>query len=318
MIYSPQFPTRRPDLPKLKWFKGNIHTHTTESDGDDTPENVVRWYRRHGYDFLVLSDHNHLTLFEYAEGRRRFKRPLMVPGEEVSLSIHDGRTPIHINAIGISRVVEPIDAREIVPTLQANVDAIMEAGGIASINHPNYMWSFDHEHLKKVTGATLLEIYNGHPAANVHGAPGKPSYEEIWDGVLSAGRVIFGVATDDSHNYKDFHPARSNPGRGWIVVQAETLEVEAILDGLSSGRFYASTGVELANLDQSPDAVSLSVTTERDFIYTTAFIGRGGKVLQESTGPEASYEPSGDEQYVRAVVRSSSGTKAWTQPVLIG
>ena len=317
MIYSPQFPTRRPDLPKLNWFKGNIHTHTTESDGDDTPENVVRWYRRHGYDFLVLSDHNHLTLFEYAEGRRRFKRPLMVPGEEVSLSIHDGRTPIHINAIGISRVVEPIDAREIVPTLQANVDAIMEAGGIASINHPNYMWSFDHEHLKKVTGATLLEIYNGHPAANVHGAPGKPSYEEIWDGVLSAGRVIFGVATDDSHNYKDFHPARSNPGRGWIVVQAETLEVEAILDGLSSGRFYASTGVELADLEQSPEAVSLSVTTERDFIYTTAFIGRGGKVLQESTGPEASYEPSGEEGYVRAVVRSSSGTKAWTQPALI-
>ena len=317
MIYSPQSPTRRPDLPKLNWFKGNIHTHTTESDGDDTPENVVRWYRRHGYDFLVLSDHNHLTLFEYAEGRRRFKRPLMVPGEEVSLSIHEGRTPVHINAIGISRVVEPIDAREIVPTMQANIDAIMEAGGIASINHPNYMWSFDHDYIKEVTGATLLEIYNGHPASNVRGAPGKASYEEIWDGVLSAGRVIFGVATDDSHHYKDFHPSRSNPGRGWIVVQAETLEVEAILDGLSHGRFYSSTGVELADLEQSPETISLRVTTERDFIYTTAFIGHGGKVLQETTGPQASYEPSGDEQYVRAVVRSSSGTKAWTQPILI-
>ena len=304
-------------MPDLKWFKGNIHTHTTESDGDDTPENVVRWYRRHGYDFLVLSDHNHLTLFEYATGRRRFKRPLMVPGEEVTLSIHEGRTPIHINAIGISRVVEPIDAGEIVPTMQANVDAIIGAGGIASINHPNYLWSFDHDHIKEVTGATLLEIFNGHPASNVHGAPSKASYEEIWDGVLSTGRVIFGVATDDSHHYKDFHPARSNPGRGWIVVRAEALEVEAILDGLSHGRFYSSTGVELDDLDQSAEAVSLSVRTERDFIYTTAFIGRGGKVLHESTGPEASYEPSGEEGYVRAVVRSSSGTKAWTQPVLI-
>ena len=304
-------------MPRLKWFKGNIHTHTTESDGDDTPENVVRWYRRHGYDFLVLSDHNHLTLFEYAEGRRRFKRPLMVPGEEVSLSIHEGRTPVHINAIGISRVVEPIDAREIVPTLQANVDAIISAGGIASINHPNYMWSFDHEHIKQVEGATMVEIFNGHPAANVHGAPGRASYEEIWDGVLSAGRVIFGVATDDSHNYKDFHPARSNPGRGWIVVQAEALEVEALLEGMSHGRFYASTGVELSDLDQSPETISLRVRTDRDYIYTTAFIGSGGQVLQESTGPDASYEPCGDEQYVRAVVRSSSGPKAWTQPVLI-
>ena len=304
-------------MPELKWFKGNIHTHTTESDGDDTPENVVRWYRRHGYDFLVLSDHNHLTLFEYAAGRRRFKRPLMVPGEEVTLSIHEGRTPIHINAIGISRVVEPIDAREIVPTMQANVDAIIGAGGIASINHPNSLWSFDHNHIKEVTGATLLEIYNGHPTSNVHGAPGKASYEQIWDGVLSAGRVIFGVATDDSHHYKDFHPARSNPGRGWLVVRAESLEVEAILDGLASGRFYSSTGVELADLEQSPEAISLSVRTEKNFIYTTAFIGRGGKVFHESTGPEATYEPSGEEGYVRAVVRSSSGAKAWTQPVLI-
>ena len=304
-------------MPELKWFKGNIHTHTTESDGDDTPENVVRWYRRHGYDFLVLSDHNHLTLFDYTGGRRRFKRPLMVPGEEVTLSIHEGRTPIHINAIGISRVVEPIDAREIVPTMQANVDAIIGAGGIASINHPNSLWSFDHNHIKEVTGATLLEIYNGHPTSNVHGAPGKASYEQIWDGVLSAGRVIFGVATDDSHHYKDFHPARSNPGRGWLVVRAESLEVEAILDGLASGRFYSSTGVELADLEQSPEAISLSVRTEKNFIYTTAFIGRGGKVFHESTGPEATYEPSGEEGYVRAVVRSSSGAKAWTQPVLI-
>ena len=304
-------------MPKLKWFKGNIHTHTTESDGDDTPENVVRWYRRHGYDFLVLSDHNHLTLFEYAEGMRRFKRPLMVPGEEVSLSIHEGRTPIHINAVGISRVVEPIDAREVVPTLQANVDAIIGAGGIASINHPNYKWAFDHNHIKQVEGATMVEIFNGHPAVNVQGAPGKPGYEEIWDGVLSSGRMIFGAATDDSHNYKDFHPTRSNPGRGWIVVQAEALEVEALLEGMSHGRFYASTGVELAELDQSPESISLRVAAEMDFIYTTAFIGHGGKILQESTGPEASYEPNGDEQYVRAVVRSSGGTKAWTQPVLI-
>ena len=113
-----------------------------------------------GYDFLVLSDHNHLTLFDYAGGRRRFKRPLMVPGEEVTLSIHEGRTPIHINAIGISRVVEPIAAREIVPTMQANVDAIIGAGGIASINHPNSLWSFDHDHIKEVTGAVLAEQHD--------------------------------------------------------------------------------------------------------------------------------------------------------------
>ena len=304
-------------MSKLNWYKGNIHTHTTESDGDDTPENVVRWYRRHGYDFLVLSDHNHLTLFDYADGRRKFKKPLMVPGEEVTLSIHGGQTPVHINGIGISHLVEPIDAGEIVPTIQANVDAIVSAGGIASINHPNLHWSFDHNHIKQVRGASLLEVFNGHPSVNIHGAPGKASYEEIWDGVLSAGCAIFGVATDDSHDYKDFHPGMSNPGRGWVVVQAEELVSEAIVEGLASGNFYASTGVELTDLKSSSQVVSLRIEQQSDFVYTTSFIGRDAKTYAETTGLEASYEPMGSEGYIRAVVKSSSGGKAWTQPVFL-
>ena len=304
-------------MSKLNWYKGNIHTHTTESDGDDTPENVVRWYRRHGYDFLVLSDHNHLTLFDYADSRRKFKKPLMVPGEEVTLSIHGGQTPVHINGIGISHLVEPIDAGEIVPTIQANVDAIVSAGGVASINHPNFRWSFDHNHIKQVRGASLLEVFNGAPDSNVNGAPGKFSYEEIWDGVLSAGRAIFGVATDDSHNYKDFHPGMSNPGRGWVVVQAEELVSEAIVEGLASGNFYASTGVELTDLKSSSQVVSLRIEQQSDFVYTTSFIGRDAKTYAETTGLEASYEPMGSEGYIRAVVKSSSGGKAWTQPVFL-
>jgi len=40
------------------WLKGNTHTHTLWSDGDTAPEMVADWYQKHGYDFLVLSDHN--------------------------------------------------------------------------------------------------------------------------------------------------------------------------------------------------------------------------------------------------------------------
>jgi hypothetical protein len=304
-------------MPKLNWYKGNIHTHTNVDGGDETPENVVRWYRRHGYDFLVLSDHNHLTLLDYADGRRKFKKPLMVPGEEVTLAQHPRGPAIHINGIGISHLVEPIDAGEIVPTIQANVDAIVSAGGIASINHPNLDWSFDHNHIKQVRGASLLEVFNGHPCSNNDGAPGKFSYEEIWDGVLSAGRPIFGVATDDSHEYKDFHLMASNPGRGWVVVHAEELVSEAIVEGLASGNFYASTGVELTDLKSSSQLVSLRIEQQSSFIFTTTFIGRDAKTYAETTGLEASYEPMGSEGYIRAVVKSSSGSKAWTQPVFL-
>ena len=163
------------------------------------------------------------------------------------------------------------------------MNAIVEAGGIASINHPNFQWAFDHREISLVEGASLLEVFNGHPGANLFGAPDKPSYEEIWDGVLSAGRVIFGVATDDSHNYHDFAPWMSNPGRGWVMVQADELTQEAIVDSLASGRFYASTGVILTRLECSAEGIELEIDQERDFIYTTRFTGKDGALLAEST-----------------------------------
>ena len=304
-------------MPKVKWYKGNIHTHTTESDGDAAPEVVVRWYRRHGYDFLVLSDHNHLTILDYGSGKRRFKRPLMIPGEELSVNLDGGTVPIHINGIGISRLVEPIDAGDVASTIQANVDAIVQAGGIASINHPNFKWAFDHEAIKQVTGASLMEVFNGHPLVNVYGGPGVFSNEQIWDGVLSAGRAIFGVATDDSHNYLDFSPFMSNPGRGWVMVRAAELSSEAIVEALASGEFYASTGVTLAELEVSGESIRLEIEQERDFVYATRFTGRDGAPLSESAGLKATYRVRGDEGYVRATVASSTGAKAWTQPTFV-
>ena len=51
----------QPRSEQARWFKGTTHTHTLNSDGDSTPDEVVRWYREHGYQFLVLTDHNFLT-----------------------------------------------------------------------------------------------------------------------------------------------------------------------------------------------------------------------------------------------------------------
>jgi hypothetical protein len=50
-----------PAEPPLRWWKGNIHTHSLWSDGDDFPEMIAEWYRTHGYNFLALSDHNILS-----------------------------------------------------------------------------------------------------------------------------------------------------------------------------------------------------------------------------------------------------------------
>ena len=295
------------------WYKGNIHTHTTKSDGDADPEVVVRWFMEHDYDFLVLSDHNHRTILDHeVEGG-----PLMVPGEEVSARIDNGSIPIHINGIGITRVVEPYHGDEIVDTIQRNVNAILGAGGIASINHPNYQWAFDHTHVREVDGASLIEVFNGSPVTNNEGGPGKFTAEEIWDGVLTAGKPIFGVASDDSHHYFDFAHDMLNPGRGWVVVEADELTVDSIVNGLASGSFYSSTGVTLEELESTDERVSLAIEQYATCLYRTVFSGPDGRVLVEREGLEPAYEIQGDEGYVRATVYSSLGVKAWTQPVFV-
>ena len=316
-------------MPEERWFKGNIHTHSNaggsrigypngDPQADSDPATVTRWYRVHGYDFLVLTDHNHRTLLEYGAGQRRFLRPLMIPGEEVSLRIQNGTLAIHLGAIGISRMVEPIDATEVVPTLQANVDAIRQAGGIAAINHPNLTWAFDHEAISQVLGAHLLEIYNGHPRVHVYGAGGRPGYEEIWDRVLTSGLPIWGVAVDDSHHFKgEFGLHRINPGRGWVMVKSERLDEDSIMSSLQAGDFYSSTGVTLAEMEEGTDGISLIVCEDGDSVYTTRFVGHDGATLKEVHGPAAAYRSHGDEGYFRAVVMASTGACAWTQPVFV-
>src|SRR6187399_2208258 len=89
-----------------RWYKGNLHTHTLNSDGDSTPDEVVRWYREHGYDFLVLTDHNFLTGVDGLNAMQGAAgKFLVVRGEEVT-SQAEGK-PIHVNGFDLPRIVEP-------------------------------------------------------------------------------------------------------------------------------------------------------------------------------------------------------------------
>ncbi len=53
-------PPKVPVQQEMRWWKGNLHTHSRWSDGDDYPEMIVDWYKEHGYHFVALSDHNTL------------------------------------------------------------------------------------------------------------------------------------------------------------------------------------------------------------------------------------------------------------------
>ncbi len=297
-----------------RWYKGNLHTHTIHSDGDSSPEVVVRWYKEHRYHFLVLSDHNYFTepggLNSVLGASERF---LLIGGEEVTSKFE--QNAVHLNAYGISRLVPPEFGSSVLDTIQQNVNAIEAAGGLSALNHPNFRWSVSPDEMAAVKGLDFFEVYNGHPTVHNEGGGGHPGLEQMWDVALTAGRRILAVATDDAHVFKRWGPEYSNPGRGWVRVRARELTSEAIVEGLRAGNFYASTGVELTDVERDGGLLRVRIEPDGDFRYTTRYYGAGGKLLEESSGLESQYKLKPGDRYARATITDSAGRRAWTQPV---
>jgi hypothetical protein len=382
-----------------KWYRGNTHTHTLWSDGDGAPEAVTQWYKEHGYQFLVLSDHNviaeaekwfpvsddkasrltperlaglverfgaevdvrekdgkrEMRLKRLEELRRRYEeegRFLLIKGEEITdrflekPSSGTGKAvehPIHHNSINHVNLIKPPGGGSVREVLERVVKAVEEEAAkcgrpvLVHLNHPNFGWGVSIEDLARVTGERYFEVYNGHRSVRNYGDAAHPGTEKIWDVVLAmrlgemGGPPLFALATDDSHHYhKD--QGISNPGRGWIVVRAESLAPDAIVRAMQAGDFYASSGVFLEDVVSDGHHLRVKVRSEPGVSYSTRFIGtrRGGEpgaLLMESEAAESTYEFKGDELYVRATIVSSrlhpngysAGDleSAWVQPAVL-
>jgi hypothetical protein len=281
---------------------------------------VVSWYRRHDYHFLVLSDHNYLT--EIGELQRMFGdrgRFTLIPGEEVTNTL--GRQEIHLNGYGVRREIPRQTGTTVGEIVQKSVDAIIAAGGIASINHPNYTWAIDSKLMSTVNNVSLFEVFNGSWSVSNRGGGGHESTEEIWDAVLKSGRKLYGVAVDDAHDFQPYGRALpyppTVPGGGWIQIRAAELTPDSVLDALRKGEFYASTGAALDDIQVSKTEIQLTIHQTRDYAYRTYFIGAGGKILATSDDLNPSYRIRGGEGYVRTRIEESTGGNAWTQPVRV-
>ena len=298
------------------WYKGNTHTHTLNSDGDSTPDDVVRWYREHGYQFLVLSDHNFLTSVQALNALHGADEQfVLIKGEEVTEKFDE--KPIHINGLDVSSKVEPQQGRSVVDTIQRNIDAIHAANGVPHVNHPNFAWAISGDDLLRLERVKLFEIYNGHNLVNNLGGGGVPGMEEVWDRLLSSGKLLYGLADDDAHVFKrPSTPDVAGPGRGWVFVRAERLAPRLIVDAMERGDFYASTGVELTDYQVNDRKITITIKEMPASKYRIEFIGEKGRVLREATSSPATYAFKGDEKYVRAKIIESNGRLAWTQPVM--
>lgn len=342
-----------------------------DPEGHLTPARLSAIQQRFGADWPVMRNvggAHQMRLKTLVELSDYFNEPgefLLVPAEEMTTK---GGNP-HMNVINVREVVAGApEEGDPVPKMQGYIDAIdaqqqkYEVPMLVHLDHPNWRNALSTEQIMAVRGLRFFEVYNGAGTTD-RGYPdlGIPTTERRWDIILSMklrrdpNYIIYGVSSDDSHRYFQFHSGNANPGRGWVMVRAESLEANALVEAMQRGEFYGSSGVTLKTMERGEKHLALEIDGEPDVTYTTRYIGtrKGfddathpfldgegatpagssliysdsiGIVLHETTALQSRYEFKGDELYVRATVTSDKPmpnppTKgdlemAWVQPVV--
>jgi hypothetical protein len=306
MAASPVRPRpAEPVVPGRRWYRGELHLHSTHSDGAWTPQEIATLARPRGLDFMVLSDHN--TTSSYEEFRALADpRTLVIPGAE--LTTYNG----HCLAIGVEDWMDwrtGLEGRSINDVARA----VRAAGGLFVIAHPDAMpddvctgcrWT--HDDFDPAL-ADAVEIWGGlwdGPEEENEGCV------SLWQRWLGSGHRLAATAATDAHRPKDWQGAVP-----LTYVLADELSRAAILDGIRAGRTYVSSGPELY-LEADGDEVEARFAGAPHGA-DLRMIANGGAIASARVSGEGSVRVAGRSGWTYAELWNSDGTRmlAATSPV---
>jgi hypothetical protein len=294
-----------------RWLRGNHHGHSNQSDGEDEPLTILHSYEEAGYDYLALSEHDCLLSRSYLQSHTSM---CILPAVEVTSRFWQS---LHFLGADGSLPKNMLTPREI-------MDRAHAAGGLFIFNHPNWLPFEDYatdELLESLEGLRGMEIYTG----VIKRLEGSPLATDRWDHLLTKGWRVFGHGTDDQHCVGDQFIA-------WNCVQWPSdskPDSKGIIDALSEGRFYASTGVEISNITTadggkkvivSSDGEEVKWITSGGTVFKTTSTGDGSCSAEEclAAANEISHDNENDPcVYLRIECHGKDGATAWSQPFWI-
>ena len=282
-----------------RWYRANLHAHTTNSDGDLPPDDCAECYRRAGYDVLALTDH--WCVSEVAVNHPDL---LIINGAELNGGRSAQGADYHI--VGLNLRTRGKMPRRAGASAQDLVDVIREDGGDVFIAHP-YWSGLMASDMMGLAGCFAVEVYNtGCDLEILRG------YSAVhWDDLLTLGHDFGAVAVDDGHHHAVDH------GLAWTMIRAEELSAEAVLDALRRGRYYASTGPEIRGLTVAEGRIHITTSPVVSIALVSA-PGHGGRAFaperEQITAAEFPLPPA---RYCRIEIMDGNGKTAWSNPVLL-
>lgn len=288
-----------------RFWRGNLHTHSTLSDGHRSPEAVCQFYREAGYDFLALTDH-FLQHYNYPLADTRPYRTADFT-TLIGAELHSGQTELgrlwHILAVGLPLDFAQPTPDETGPQIAARA---LQAGAFVAAAHP--LWY-------KLTEADVLSLGSIHAIEIFNGT----SYDhndmaDSWymlENLLEKGYRYTACATDDTH----FNPERGDAELGWVWVRSSANDPEALLEALKSGHYYSSTGPRIFDISlHEGNKIRVRCSpASRIFVTGAGYISRhaAGHGLIDAEIELKTF----DSPYCRVTVRDAYGRRAWSNPI---
>jgi hypothetical protein len=294
-----------------RFWRGNLHTHSTLSDGILSPEEVCRRYRAEGYDFMALTDH-FIGQYGYPLADTV---PFRAPGFTTLLGaeLHSGAMANgdlwHILAVGLppdfvppnAPHFRPVAGQETGPELAARAVA---AGAFVAIAHPQ--WSgLTEQDARSLTAAHAVEVYNHGCAMGCDRADGFHAADLL----LTEGRRVTLIATDDAHFSEPDHFG------GWVMVKALENTPEALLAALKAGHFYASQGPELRGLRHDLKSITVDCSAVVSVIVQGQATAARAVHGHSMTSATLSLDRFAGSPWIRVSVIDAAGRRAWSNPI---
>jgi len=293
------------------FWRGNIHTHSTRSDGILDPEEVCRRYKAEGYDFLALTDH-FVGLFDYPltdTSAFRDDQFTTIIGAELHTGAMENGEMWHVLAVGLPADFTPPNAPDFQPrsdqeTAPEIAQRARDAGAFVAVAHPE--WSqMSLADAASIEAAHAVEIYNHGCNTGCDRGYGFHIYEQL----LTAGEKLTLCATDDAHFYEPDHFG------GWVMVKAEENTPEALLAALKNGAYYSSTGPQFHDVVWGDDQVDVTTSPVCAVILQgkgTRTVVHHGNSMTRTTLP---YERLAPSPWLRVTIVDAAGKRAWANPV---
>lgn len=279
-------------------LKANLHSHSSNSDGEYTVAEIIDRYAEAGYDVLAFTDHRVANAVSNYDNRGM----ILISGIELH-PIGPREINWHILVLGVPENFANCPEND----AQKAIEMAHAAGGICFAAHP-YWSGFTSVEVMSLQGFLGLEVFNSSTRRI-----GKAYNMQLWDECLAAGAAYGAIAVDDTHKNEHFF-------HGWTMILTNDRSCGGVMNALKTGRYYASQGPRFTRLSFENGIFEAEFTPCMEAVaMTRRSTGHGefaetGQMITSIKYDTSKLQP-GD--YVRCQLKDADGNYAWSNPVRI-